>query len=70
MTRFEKTQILEAYSQKAISKEDLKFLCEVGTVIPPIPWIKSNLEEQKEDDRKKELIEKVFGITMQKVEWV
>ncbi|MDE0561325.1 hypothetical protein OU792_15100 [Algoriphagus sp. NF] len=70
MTKFEKIKILDSYFQKTISKEDLKFLFEKGTAIPPIPWIKSNEEEQKEDDRKRELIENVFGVKLPKIEWI
>lgn len=69
MTKFEKIKILEAYSQKSISKEDMKFLFEKGIAIPPIAWIRDNKEEQKEDDRKRELLENVFGVKLPKIEW-
>lgn len=70
MTKLEKARLIEGYFQKAISKEDLKFLFTVGIAIPPVPWIRSNEEELKADNLKRRLITNIFRVRFQKIEWV
>ena len=70
MTRIQKIKILEAYFQKAISKDGLEFLLKNGIVFPPIPWIYEDEEESKKEERKRELSCKVFGVSpFPKIKW-
>jgi len=70
VSKNEKARILEAYFEKAITKEEMEVLLIEGIVIPPIPWVISLESEQLKDNRKRELILKVFGLQCRKVEWL
>jgi hypothetical protein len=63
----DKRNILEAYLKKAITKDDMKFLFEVGLTISPIRWIFKNEADEERDLRKRDLIEKVTGQTVPKI---
>jgi hypothetical protein len=63
----DKRNILEAYLKKAITKDDMKFLFEVGLTVSPIRWIFKNEADEKKDLRKRDLIEKVTGQTVTKI---
>lgn len=63
----EKKKILDAYLNKAINKEEMQLLLENGIFMPPIPWIGS---DQNINDKKGELLERVFGIKFVKIVWV
>ena len=52
MNKDQKIQLLKAFFEKSISKDDMKFLLEVGLSIPPIQWIFENEEEEQKFDRK------------------
>ena len=65
----DKRNILEAYLKKAITKDDMKFLFEVGLTVSPIRWIFKNEADEKKDLRKRDLIEKVTGRTFPKITW-
>jgi len=67
MTKDQKIQLLKAFFEKSISKDDMKFLLEVGLSIPPIQWIFQNEEEEKKFDRKRELVSKVLGRPLPKI---
>lgn len=67
MTKDQKIQLLKAFFEKSISKDDMKFLLKVGLSIPPIQWIFKNEEEEKKFDRKRELVSKVLGRTLPKI---
>ena len=67
LSKDQKAQILKAYFEKLISKDDLKFLFEVGLIIPPIQWVFKNQEEEKKFDRKRKLVGKVLGRTLPKI---
>jgi len=67
MTKDQKIQLLKAFFEKSISKDDMKFLFEVGLSIPPIQWIFKNEEEEKKFDRKRELVGKVLGRPLPKI---
>jgi hypothetical protein len=66
----QKAMILQAYFEKIISKDDMKFILEVGTIVPPIPWMGLNEVEEKNQWRKRSLIEKIKGQNFIKIEWV
>ncbi len=66
----DKTKILEAYLKKAITKDDMKFLFEVGLTVPPIQWIFENKDQELRHERKRDLVEKVLGRTFPKIVWV
>lgn len=66
VTKNQKIKIVKAYLDKSIDKEEMKFLFDHGITMPPIQW---QDEDDKKYEKKRELIEKVFGVTMQKVEW-
>ena len=67
LSKDQKAQILKAYFDKSISKDDMKFLFEVGLIIPPIQWVFQNQEEERKFDRKRELVGKVLGRTFPKI---
>jgi hypothetical protein len=67
LSKDQKAQILKAYFEKSISKDDMKFLFDVGLVIPPIQWTFKNQEEEKKFDRKRELAGKVLGRVLPKI---
>ena len=67
LSKDQKTKILKAYFEKLIFKDDLKFLFEVGLIIPPIQWTFKSLEEEKKFDRKRELVGKVLGRALPKI---
>jgi hypothetical protein len=70
VSKNEKARILEAYFEKSISKDEMEFLMKEGIHIPPIDWVYSNEEEQNQFDRKKELLERVFGVKSREIDWV
>ena len=65
-----KKKILEAYLTKAITKDDMKFLLEVGISVPPIQWVFKNKDQELKHERKRDLVSRVFGITFPKIVWV
>ena len=67
MNKDQKIQLLKAFFEKSISKDDMKFLLEVGLSIPPIQWIFENEEEEQKLDRKRELVGKVLGRPLPKI---
>ena len=67
MNKDQKIQLLKAFFEKSISKDDMKFLLEVGLSIPPIQWIFDNEEEEQKFDRKRELVGKVLGRPLPKI---
>ncbi|WP_445691405.1 MULTISPECIES: hypothetical protein [Bacteroidota] len=67
MNKDQKIQLLKAFFEKSISKDDMKFLLEVGLSIPPIQWIFENEEEEQKFDRKRELVGKVLGRPLPKI---
>ena len=67
LSKDQKAKILKAFFEKSISKDDMKFLFDVGLVIPPIQWTFKNQEEEKKFDRKRELAGKVLGRALPKI---
>lgn len=65
-----KVKILKAYFDGRINKEEMKFLFEIGIIAPPITWIYPSEEEQRKQERKRELVDKVEGRETSKVKWV
>ncbi|UJP65535.1 hypothetical protein [Mongoliitalea daihaiensis] len=63
----DKRKILEAYLDKTIDKEEMKFLFDHGIIVPPIQWVDS---KEKINDKKRELLSRVFGMTFPKIEWI
>lgn len=66
----DKAEILKAYFEKLISKDQMEFLLTHGKAIAPIEWVYSNEEGKKTQEQKRELISRVFGISYPKIEWV
>lgn len=66
----DKAEILKAYIEKLITKDQMEFLLKHGKAIAPIEWVYSNEEEKKIQEQKRELISRVFGISYPKIEWV
>ncbi|WP_130274471.1 hypothetical protein [Cecembia calidifontis] len=66
----DKKKILEAYLKKAITKDDMKFLFEVGISVPPIQWKFKTEADEKRHQRKRDLVEIVLGRTFPKIVWV
>ena len=67
LSKDQKAQILKAYFEKSISKDDMKFLFEVGLIIPPIQRAFKNQEKEKRYDRKRELVGEVLGRALPKI---
>lgn len=70
LSRNDKAQILEAYFNKTISKDEMEFLLEHGKAIAPNEWVYSNEEERKQQEQKRELISRVFGHSFPGIEWI
>jgi len=70
VSKNEKTRILEAYFDKAITKHEMETLLIEGIVISPIPWVISLESEQLKDDKRREIIEKIFNIGVTKIKWI
>jgi hypothetical protein len=70
MTKEQKARLIEAYSNKIITKKDMEFLLEVGTNIPPIEWVYKDQERKLRDERKRDLLRKVFDMRIPKIVWV
>lgn len=70
MNKDTKKQILKAYFEGRITKDDLRFIFEFGLICPPILWIYSSEKDQRKHERKQELAGKVLGYTPHKLEWV
>lgn len=70
LSKNQKLRILEAYFDKLISKNEMKYLLKVGITILPIEWVYSNDAEQRKNDKKRALLAKVFEISFPNIEWV
>lgn len=71
MTKEQKARLIDAYLNKVISRDDFNFLLKKGIVFPPIPWVYDDEEQSKEEERRKELSCKIFGMRiLPKIEWV
>jgi hypothetical protein len=71
MTKENKTRLLEAYFEKTISKEEMEFLLKNGTNVPAIDWIDpAKGKKESINERKRELISKVFGRKFPKIVWI
>jgi hypothetical protein len=62
--------ILNAYFKRVINKNEMKFLFRVGIIVPPIPWFYEYEEKNNEENKKRELVEKILGYRFPKIEWV
>ena len=70
LSKNQKAQILEAYLDKRITKEEMKTLLRKGIIFPPIPWISDDLDESQEEEKRRALICRVFNFTfLPKIEW-
>jgi hypothetical protein len=65
-----KIKILKAYFDGRINKDEMKFLFKVGIIIPPITWIYSSGTEQRRQEKKRDLVDKILGYKTPKVKWV
>lgn len=70
VSKTDKAQILEAYLNKSISKEETALLLKDGINFPPIPWICTDPEKGQIEAKRRELVCRVFGITELKIEWI
>jgi len=70
VSKIEKSRILEAYFSKSITKQEMETLLIHGLVTSPIPWIFSTEAEEIKDKQRRQLIERVFGLTDTEIKWV
>jgi hypothetical protein len=63
----DKKKILDAYLDKVIDKEEMKFLFDHGVNRPPIQW---KDDKEKIHEKKRELLKRVFGYSFPKIVWV
>lgn len=71
LSKNQKAQILEAYLDKRINKEEMKTLLRKGIIFPPIPWISDDLNESQEQEKIRALICMVFDFPfLPKIEWI
>ena len=70
MNKESKTKILKAFFDGIITKDEMIFLFEVGIIIPPIIWKYPSEEEQKRQEKKRDLVEKIFDRKFPKVTWI
>lgn len=67
----DKKKILDAYLNKIIDKEEMKFLLENGVHIPIIEWVPDGNNAKEElREKRRELIQRVLGIKFPKITWV
>lgn len=70
LSRNDKAQILGAYFDRTISKDEMELLLRHGKAISPKEWVYLNEEEKRKQEQKRELISRVFGHSFPKIEWV
>lgn len=71
MSKEQKARLIEAYLNKVISKDDFNFLLRKGIIFPPLPWVFEDEEESQEEEKRRELSCKVFGMPfLPKIEWI
>ena len=70
VSKNEKTRILEAYFEKAITKEEMEVLLIHGIVMSPISWIFATEAEQLKDKQRRQSICRIFGLTHTVIKWV
>jgi hypothetical protein len=69
-SRNDKAKILAAYLRKSISIEEMGFLLKHGMAIAPVEWVYPNEEQRKQQEKKRELISRIFGYSFPKIEWI
>jgi len=71
VSKNEKSQILKAYFDKSITKQEMENFLNEGIAIHPTEWVYSNEVERRSQARKREMIQKVFGFGLiREIEWV
>jgi len=70
VSKIEKSQILEAYFSKSITKQEMETLLIHGIVTSPIPWIFQTEAEQLKDKQRRQLICRIFELTDTEIRWV
>ena len=71
VSKNEKSQILKAYFDKSITKQEMENFLNEGIAIHPTEWVYSNEVERRSQARKREMIQKVFGYSLiPEIEWV
>lgn len=70
VSKIEKSQILEAYFSKSITKQEMETLLIHGIVMSPISWIFPTEAEQQKDKQRRQLICRIFGLTDTEIKWV
>ncbi|MDO6437128.1 hypothetical protein Q4534_06920 [Cyclobacterium sp. 1_MG-2023] len=69
VSRNEKEQIVKAYLEKSITREEMDYLLRNGSAISPKEWVYYNEEEKTKQEQKRELISRVFGYSISGIEW-
>jgi hypothetical protein len=70
VSKNEKSQILKAYFDKSITKQEMETLLLHGIVMSPISWIFATEAEQLKDKQRRQLICRIFGLTDTEIKWV
>jgi len=70
MNKKQKALILQAYFDKAISKMELNTLLKHGIVFPPIPWVFDDMEQERQETQRRQLICRVFNLKDTVFKWV
>jgi hypothetical protein len=65
-----KTKIIQAYLDKAITKDEMKILLTDGHAYTPVPWIFDNKKDKEINRLYRIAFEKVFNKTIPEINWI
>ena len=69
MNKDEKIRLFKAYLTGEITREQLDFLIQYGTIITPIQWVNMGLKECEIENKRRELVHLVFQIPKIETNW-
>ncbi|MDO6439758.1 hypothetical protein Q4534_20190 [Cyclobacterium sp. 1_MG-2023] len=69
VSRNDKEQIVKAYIEKSITREEMDYLLKNGCAITQTEWVYNNEGEKNKQEQKRRLLRRVFGHSISGIEW-